>query len=198
MTPVFVCSDRYGGVYAGGAWWAVANADAALEESTRLDWVLNSHRGPWSDDSEAIGFWSNPPDWIAIGDTPDQACEALGSADLRRSMSGRGLRTKYWSDEDFQWTRPHTFEWYGAMPTHLQFLSLAALQNRHAASSSSDAWIAFDPDQHPKKDWRRLLGDEDDFLWLLVEEKDSYCTGATPTASIRNLVDMMMRRVGTG
>ena len=194
MTPVFVCCDRYRGTYSGGAWWAVAHADVALGGSTRLDWVLTDGDGPWSHDTAVVGFWSKPPDWIAVGDTPDQAREALTNKSLREHLLARGPCHSSWRGLEFQRSHAEDFDWYGELPRQLKFLSVATLQNTHAAIESPDEWIAFCVGRTPAKVWQRLLGDEGDILWLIAEEKDTYCGGPTPTVSIRNLVEMMIRR----
>lgn len=194
MTPVFVCSDRYGGTYSGGAWWAVAHADALEGAGTRLDWVLRHHEGPWSHDTAVVGFWVQPPDWIAVGDTPDQACEALADNVLRERLLARGPCHKSWRGLEFERGHANDFDWYGELPRQLRYLMIATLQIRHAAARSPHSWVAFSLDWNRPQVWQRLLGDEDDILWLLVEEKDTYCAGPAPSDSIRSLVDMMIRR----
>ena len=194
MTPVFVCSDRYGGTYSGGAWWAIAKADAALGDGTRLDWVLLNNDGPWSHDTAVVGFWSHPPDWIAVGDTPDQACEALSSKDLREQLLARGPCHRSWRGLEFERNHADDFDWYGEVPRQLRHLMVATLQIKRAAAHSLHAWVAFDLDWNRPNVWQRLHGDEDDVLWLREEEKDTYWAGPTPTESIRNLIDEMVRR----
>jgi len=73
--PIAIVQDRYSGVYSGGTWLAVARADLLHEERSRIDFVLSD--GPHGDDSEAAEFWAAPPDWIAVGDSPQEALDAL-------------------------------------------------------------------------------------------------------------------------
>ena len=87
LHPIVVVEDRYGGVYSGGAWIAIADAlQPALDldafdpgikyrKPTRSDFVLND--GPSSEDPQAMKFWSMAPDWIAVGDSPDAAVRNL-------------------------------------------------------------------------------------------------------------------------
>tara|TARA_Y100000310_G_scaffold63233_1_gene58529 strand:- start:2022 stop:2282 length:261 start_codon:yes stop_codon:yes gene_type:complete len=72
--PVAIVEDRYGGVYAGGAWIAVANFDNACGDGmfTRLGHVMdNAH----ADDVTAM-HWQKPT-WVGVGDTPDEALADL-------------------------------------------------------------------------------------------------------------------------
>lgn len=80
--PVAVFADRYGGVYSGGRWLAVSRADDLFQGEMRATWVLG--HGPSSDDIEAAEFWDGPPNWIAAGDTPDEAIARLRSIDADR------------------------------------------------------------------------------------------------------------------
>lgn len=70
LYPVIVVQDRYSGVYSGGKWWAVARADERLQE---VIWNFPAFDG----DTECHNFWLDPPDWIAVGKTPDEAVQAL-------------------------------------------------------------------------------------------------------------------------
>lgn len=76
--PVAIVEDRYGGVYSGGQWLAIAIADEPHEGRSRVDFVIG-HRnaGPHGDDSEAMAFWCDPPDWIAVGISPQDALDHL-------------------------------------------------------------------------------------------------------------------------
>jgi hypothetical protein len=80
--PIAIIEDRYTGVYSKGAWLAIAKADEPMPSgsSSRLSFCLAEEPrtpGPHGDDTEAMAFWNNPPDWIAVGSTPDKALEAL-------------------------------------------------------------------------------------------------------------------------
>ena len=78
--PVAVFEDRYQGAYSGGAWIAVAEASALVdEENTRAQFCVVGGAGPFGDDVAAGVFWNNPPEWIAVGPTPEAAIEALGN-----------------------------------------------------------------------------------------------------------------------
>jgi hypothetical protein len=74
--PIAIVEDRYGGCYAGGPWLALACADGDHDlYRDRITAVLCA--GPYGDDTDAMLFWQEPPDWIAVGATPDQALVAL-------------------------------------------------------------------------------------------------------------------------
>lgn len=79
LFPVAIVTDRYHGTYSGGLWWAVALADAPFDEielePTRLAHCLDD--GPNGTDHEALAFWAKRPRWIAVGNTPTEAMEAL-------------------------------------------------------------------------------------------------------------------------
>ena len=86
LYPVAAVQDRYLGVYSGGRWLAVANADEPHEGQPRVSWVLT--HGPGSDDLDASGFWNDPPDWIAVGDEPGEAVERLKASFADACSSG--------------------------------------------------------------------------------------------------------------
>jgi hypothetical protein len=73
--PITIVQDRYSGVYSGGRWLAIAAADRLENGCYRIVRCLEN--GPFGDDVEARSFWENPPNWIAVGDSPDAALHAL-------------------------------------------------------------------------------------------------------------------------
>jgi hypothetical protein len=73
--PIAIIQDRYSGVYSEGIWLAVAQADLLHEGRSRADFVLSD--GPHGDDADAAEFWATPPDWIAVGNTPQEALDRL-------------------------------------------------------------------------------------------------------------------------
>ena len=75
LYPVMVVQDRYQGVYSGGRWLAVANADERQGLLSRGGWILEN--GPSGNDMDAAGFWSDAYRWIASGETPDEAIGKL-------------------------------------------------------------------------------------------------------------------------
>lgn len=79
LYPVVILQDRYSGAYSGGAWLAIAEASEIYEGMTRAAYCLSDDvPGPSADDSGTLEFWSDaPPDWIAPGNTPDEALAAL-------------------------------------------------------------------------------------------------------------------------
>jgi len=83
LYPIAIVQDRYGGVYSGGDWLAIARADAAHDGRSRVDFAL-AH-GPHGSDCIAAEFWADPPDWIAVGNSPDEARDRL-----LESLSGVG------------------------------------------------------------------------------------------------------------
>ena len=75
LYPVAIVQDRYGGVYSGGEWLAIAESDATCHDSNRVTSVLE--HGPHGEDGEAADFWAAPPEWIASGRTPTEAIANL-------------------------------------------------------------------------------------------------------------------------
>lgn len=71
LWPVAVFLDRYGGIYSGGEWFAVRNLT--------IDRCRAIYAGPHADDVTAAQFWGSPPDWIAVGDTPELALRNLAA-----------------------------------------------------------------------------------------------------------------------
>lgn len=80
--PIVIIQDRYGGAYSKGKWIAIADADDHVDEC--------GASGPWdSSDVPCFTFWtsvreaweSSPQlglfDWIAVGQTPDEALANL-------------------------------------------------------------------------------------------------------------------------
>ncbi len=75
LYPMMLVADRYQGIYSGGEWLAIANADALEDGIERAAWVLR--HGPHDNDLAASDFWATAPDWIAAGATFDLAVDAL-------------------------------------------------------------------------------------------------------------------------
>jgi hypothetical protein len=73
--PITLIEDRYGGVYSGGKWLAIACADRLENGAYRI--VRCLEEGPHGDDTDAVVFWADPPLWIASGETPDEAIHNL-------------------------------------------------------------------------------------------------------------------------
>lgn len=73
--PIAIVEDRYGGCYSGGNWLAISTADAEFRSTQRITYVLNY--GPSDTDIPAMDFWRDPPEWIAVGETPNAARDAL-------------------------------------------------------------------------------------------------------------------------
>jgi hypothetical protein len=73
--PIAIVQDRYSGVYSGGAWLAVAQANLPHDGRSRIDFILGG--SPHGDDSDAAEFWAAPPDWIAVGNSPQRALDNL-------------------------------------------------------------------------------------------------------------------------
>lgn len=80
--PIAVFQDRYEGCYSGGKWIAVAECDIIVElprcKMTRFQFAFN---GAHASDPEAsvFGDFIALMDWIAVGDTPDEAIGKLRS-----------------------------------------------------------------------------------------------------------------------
>jgi hypothetical protein len=74
LYEVEIHQDRYGGAYSHGKWfaawmWAEGCVYAVIEDAIIA--------GPKADDVSAANFWHEPPRWIAVGDTPNEALENL-------------------------------------------------------------------------------------------------------------------------
>lgn len=78
LYPIVIIEDRYSGVYSGGAWLAIAKAEDYYEgRERRGEFCL--YAGPNGSDPEAHAFGAQIPyiDWIATGETPDEALSNL-------------------------------------------------------------------------------------------------------------------------
>jgi hypothetical protein len=78
--PIAIIQDRYAGVYSSGQWLAIACATDTFNDRSRVDVCLESDEGPSGSDVEAGIFWLDPPSWIAVGNTPEQALANLRNA----------------------------------------------------------------------------------------------------------------------
>jgi hypothetical protein len=73
---VAIVQDRYDGVYSGGAWLAIGNAnDSHVGGQNRVDWAIGN--GPSGDDLTAALFWQEAPSWIVAAETADGALQKL-------------------------------------------------------------------------------------------------------------------------
>lgn len=86
-SPIAVVEDRYGGIYSGGRWLAIAAADTFENGLVRVAFCVEEGSGPSGDDGDAMDFWKDAPDWIASGDTPDAAIEKLRQQVLSEETS---------------------------------------------------------------------------------------------------------------
>lgn len=75
LYPIAILQDRYGGAYSRGAWLAIAQADEMDNGCYRIVRCLEN--GPLGSDTSAMMFWGEPPEWIAVGDTPQGAVANL-------------------------------------------------------------------------------------------------------------------------
>lgn len=73
--PLVILEDRYGGMYSRGRFLAISRGDQLEFGTMRAAACLSA--GPSGSDGEAALFWDNPPDWIAAGETPDEAMANL-------------------------------------------------------------------------------------------------------------------------
>lgn len=75
--PISIVSDLYSGTYSHGLWFAISNSDLSAEDplESRAEFCLND--GPNGGDREAMNFWSSPPKWITVGNTPNEALDKL-------------------------------------------------------------------------------------------------------------------------
>lgn len=73
--PIVIMEDRYTGAYSGGRWIAIAKADELTGKVTRL--ALCFKDGPSGGDPIALRFWDDAPGWLAVGNTPNEARDAL-------------------------------------------------------------------------------------------------------------------------
>jgi hypothetical protein len=73
--PVAIVQDRYSGIYSGGDWLAISRAKETFGDVSRVAYLVRG--GPHGSDLEAAEFWSDPPDWIAVGNSPQEALANL-------------------------------------------------------------------------------------------------------------------------
>ena len=73
--PIAIVQDRYSGVYSNGTWLAISHARELHEGRSRAEFVLSD--GPHGDDCAAAEFWTDPPPWIAVGNSPQEALDHL-------------------------------------------------------------------------------------------------------------------------
>ena len=74
--PVVIVQDRYNGVYSGGQWLAISNANLPEEPAdSRATFCLEY--GPHADDVTAHHFWLRKPSWVEVGNTPQEALDKL-------------------------------------------------------------------------------------------------------------------------
>ena len=79
--PICVMPDRYSGAYCGGLFWATTRADLLVSGRMRLAGLLQDEIGPSGSNISAPWFWSSAPEWIAVGNSPDEAVAALLGCD---------------------------------------------------------------------------------------------------------------------
>jgi hypothetical protein len=65
---ILLLEDRYGGIYSGGTWLGVIDADAKYDDRSRGEFAVGC--APSDGDPSAAEFWENPPDWIVAGQSP--------------------------------------------------------------------------------------------------------------------------------
>ncbi len=78
--PIAIIQDRYGGTYSGGLWLAVASCTDMDNGSYLIVRMIEDV--PHGSDTETMIFWQSPPDWIAVGNTPNEALAALKARSL--------------------------------------------------------------------------------------------------------------------
>ncbi len=80
--PVVIIEDRYSGTYSGGKWIAIAGFDTDGPASELLAALAADDEdlpSPWAQDIPTQEFWDNPPGYVAVGSTPDEALKALNN-----------------------------------------------------------------------------------------------------------------------
>lgn len=78
--PIAIVQDRYGGAYSSGEWIAIAQVQNPETGGTVLRLLhLEPDRepSPWGGDVDALNYWGNPPKWVGVGQTPEEALAAL-------------------------------------------------------------------------------------------------------------------------
>lgn len=86
LYPVAIMQDRYGGVYCGGNWIAIANFEDGGDSVDRFYEIYN---GAHDCDTDAMFFWQKYKEkkWVAVGETPD---EALKNLELKNAGTNTG------------------------------------------------------------------------------------------------------------
>lgn len=82
--PIAIFEDRYRGAYSGGKWVAIAGfcSDGPARELLALLAADDQDSpSPWAQDVPTMRFWQEPPAFVAVGDTPDEALKALNEKD---------------------------------------------------------------------------------------------------------------------
>jgi hypothetical protein len=69
LYPIVIFEDRYSGCYSGGKWLAVARGDQPGRNLLETD--------AYGGDGEAMEWGFEVPDWVGIGQTPEEAIAAL-------------------------------------------------------------------------------------------------------------------------
>ena len=65
LYPIIIRESRYGGIYEGGRWFAIARCDRIPEDAV-------------GDDVHASHFWNSPDAFlIGVGETPNDALDDL-------------------------------------------------------------------------------------------------------------------------
>lgn len=72
---LLLIQDRYGGIYSGGTWLGVIDADLRHGNISRGAFVVDA--GPSDGDQEAEAFWEAPPDWIVAGQSPKHVFDLI-------------------------------------------------------------------------------------------------------------------------
>ena len=83
LYPIAVIEDRYMGTYIGGSWIAIANCN-----EQRFEEVMEGAHGG---DPDAAEFGRNKPEWIAVGNSPDEAIRNLKQSHRTGGVDFLGL-----------------------------------------------------------------------------------------------------------
>jgi hypothetical protein len=148
--PISIMPDRYSGTYCGGLFWATTRADLLVSGRMRLARLLEDEIGPFGSNISAPRFWASAPEWIAVGNSPDEAVAALLGCD-----HGPAPRHSHWLDPDLMRPKPLAI---GGIVRHREDIYfanelceagdwIAVTRERDVLAILDEPWQANDPSQ---------------------------------------------------
>lgn len=203
---IVILQDRYGGCYSGAEWFAIQCAQATDHFVPRLQIVTQEIEvvGPHSDDCSTREFWFDPPPWIAVGGSPDEALAALLDTAPPEPVATSGRKARS-ADEYLTLDRPQISsgdaDWLAHCGELHRHWRLALVQDRYAGEWSGGAWLAVSRSDEPHVFDSRLhvvtghngapgpSGDESAAQAFWRDPPEWIAAGATPNAAVLALLE---------